>query len=140
MSLYSYGWSEWMCDYTNERIALLGRQFSLPDWNRRLRYLSDSLTDAGLPDLPVLSLLLTPAVYVWGVLILPVWILQRKRRRAGRIALLLPVLILLFLQFFGPVNGNYGRYLLPVTLSFPLLLLMVFAQGRTTDQASARQG
>ena len=122
-----YGWSAWMCEYTNDRIAPLGKSFSLPDWNLKGRSISDSLMDAGLLNVPPFSLMMTPAVYCWTIIALLCWILGQKRGsgRSGRLVLTIPSLLTMLVMFIGPTNGWYSRYMLSLTAFLSVLTLML---------------
>ncbi|MBQ8072599.1 MAG: hypothetical protein IJ231_02435 [Clostridia bacterium] len=126
MSYYEYGWSAWMCDFANRKITGLGRQFRLPAWNEKLRYISDSLVDAGLFNVPPFSLLMTPALYSWGLIALFCWCLGGRGRKPRRVplTLLIPSLVTFLVMFAGPTNGYYSRYMLTLTAALPVLLLM----------------
>lgn len=123
----TYGWSSWMCEYTNEQIADLGKSFSLPEWNRRLRYISDSLVDAGVFQVPPFSLLMTPSLYSWTLITLLFWVAGEKKSniRRGMLALTIPSLITFLVLFAGPTNAWYTRYMLPLTSSLPFLILLL---------------
>ena len=121
---YSYGWMENICENTNEMIQGLGKTFSLPEWGRRFRTLADSFTEAGLLNFPLLSFLMTPAVYSWSLLAALFWAAGRKiRRNPAVFAQTAPAFIIFLFLFTGPVNGYYGRYMLPLTMYLPFMLL-----------------
>lgn len=130
MNYDSYGWSAWMCEFTNNCISDLGKAFSLPDWNKRYRFIFDSMLDAGLLNLPPFSLMMAPSLYIWTLLAMLCWIFGRKKDvlRPRQLALMMPSLLTLLVQFAGPTNGFYGRYLLPLTSFLPFLLLMLLFQ------------
>ena len=123
----TYGWSAWMCEYTNEKIASLGKAFSLPEWNKRFRFLSDSIVEAGLFQVPPFSLLMTPAFYSWTLIALLGWIAGKKKSasRSGMLVLVIPSIITFLVLFAGPTNGYYTRYMLPLTSFLPFLILML---------------
>ena len=126
MNYYTYGWMENICENTNELIRGLGKSFSLPEWGRRFRTLADSFTEAGLLNFPLLSFLMTPAVYSWSLLAALCWAVGRGIRRNPAIfAQIVPAFAVLLTLFTGPTNGFYGRYMLPLTVYLPVMLLML---------------
>ena len=126
MKYYTNGWTEIISDYTNELIEGLGKQFTLPSWSKRFRILKDSVIEAGLLNILPLSLLMTPSLYYWGTLILLCWAgLRKKREGTALFYIIIPPLIILLITLFGPANGSYGRYLLPVTAFLPTMIMMM---------------
>ena len=126
MNYYSYGWSDRMCSYINENIAPLEKSFFLPEWNKRFRLISDSIFEAGLFQVPGFSAMMTSAVYSWALLILFGWVMSQKgKRKAGIAAFCVIPLLLMLVQFGGPSNGDYGRYMLPITAFIPFMAGML---------------
>ncbi len=126
MYYYTYGWMENICRNTNELILDLGKSFSLPEWSRRFRTLADSFTEAGLLNFPPLSFLMTPAIYSLSLMAALGWTVGRKVRRNPAIfAQIIPAFVILLALFSGPANGFYGRYMLPLTMYLPVMLLML---------------
>ena len=133
----TYGWSAWMCNFTNEKIAGLEKSFTLPKWNQRFRYISDSLVDAGLLHFPPISLMMTPALYNWMLIALLCWVCRKKDRRSRSLSfiMLLPSLLTFLVLFAGPTNGYYTRYMLPLTSFMPFLPLMLILLAGSKDQS-----
>lgn len=127
LDYYTFGWSAWMCECANEQLEGLGDSFSLPEWNRRLRFISDSLVDAGLFNLPPFSILMTPALYNWTLIWMLFRVLEKKRsrKRPDMLALLIPALLVFLVLFMGPMNAYYSRYMLPLTAFLPFLACML---------------
>ena len=116
-----------MCEYANDRMEPLGKAFSLPEWNKKLRYISDSLVDAGLFNLPPFSILMIPALYSW-MLISMLCRAVRKRGnacRAEQLSLMIPSLLTFLVLFDGPMNAYYTRYMLPLISFLPFLAVML---------------
>ena len=139
MNYYTNGWTETISDYTNELIEGLGKRFTLPAWSRRFRILKDSIIEAGLLNLLPMSMLMTPAFYYWGTLILLCWAVGRKRKKtAALLNIIIPPLFILLIILLGPANGSYGRYLLPVTAFLPAMVMMILImrdeEGYITEQ------
>ena len=123
----SYGWSAWMCEYANDRMEPLGKAFSLPEWNKSLRYISDSLVDAGLFNLPPFSLLMIPALYSWLLISLLCRAVRKRGNafRAEQLSLMIPSLLTFLVLFAGPTNAYYSRYMLPLTSFLPFMTVML---------------
>ena len=134
MYRYSYGYSDLNINFANQNIAPLGKSFSLPSWSAKLRKNIDMLWDGGLSEFPLFSFLMSAPVYFWGMILLVCWVIRRRSRTAATL-LVCPVLLLLFL-LVGPTSGDYGRYLLPVSCSLPILAAMslrLVRQSSSTD-------
>ena len=123
----TYDRSARMCETIHQNIRPLGKAFALPEWNKKFRFISDSLVDAGLFQVPPFSLLMTPALFSWGLLALLGWAAGRKKdgARRARLALLVPSLMTFLVLFAGPTNAYYSRYMLPLTSFLPFLAVML---------------
>ena len=124
----SYLSSDEIIQKTNGELSPLGIGFSLPAWSARWKTVSDSLAAGGLFSLPLFGLLMTPAFYTWALLALLCWTAGRGRGRAGLALCVLPALQLL-IQFAGPTNGYYSRYMLPIVSVLPFLAGMLILYG-----------
>lgn len=138
----SYSSSDNIVREINDELRKLDIGFSIPAWNATWKSISDSLVTGGLYELPVFGLLMTPAFYTWGLLIILCWTAGRSRsqKKEGITLCWLPFLQLL-VQFAGPTNGFYGRYLLPIACVMPFLvtmLLILHGEGADTGQAKQR--
>ena len=69
-------------------------------------------------DIPMLSAMYSPALYVWAFLILVAYAFHRGNRRA--LVLTVPLAMLLLTVLAGPLNGQL-RYALPIACALPLL-------------------
>lgn len=83
-------------------------------------------------DIPVLSAIYSPALYVWAFLILVAYATHRGNRRA--LVLAVPMAMLLITVLAGPLNGQL-RYTLPIACALPLLAgcLLAPAPSRRKD-------
>lgn len=83
-------------------------------------------------DIPVLSAIYSPALYVWAFLILVAYATHRGNRRA--LVLAVPMAMLLITVLAGPLNGQL-RYTLPIACALPLLAgcLLAPASSRRKD-------
>ncbi len=68
-------------------------------------------------DIPVLSAIYSPALYVWAFLVMLAYAAHRGNRRA--LVLAVPMAMLLLTVLAGPLNGQL-RYVLPVACALPL--------------------
>lgn len=114
--LYDNSWSTVNYNFTNQKIAPLGKSFSQPERFAAARAMHDRLMLLS-ENVPVLDILCTPALYAWAVILAFCWALRRKNRRL--IAWTVFPFLLLLLNLFTPANAYYGRYMLPVMLALP---------------------
>ncbi len=121
---YSYEYSAGIMDHVNEIIEPLGQAFSYPECTAKLRRVEDDLMYRG-KTLPGFSMLLTPAVYSWLLMLALFYGLRRKNTWA--ISLLFIPLAMMLMYILGPCNGTYGRYVYPVVVSAPVLIPMFLA-------------
>jgi len=141
MNYYTYGWMENILDVTNRMIEDLGKGFYLPEWNQKLRTITDSSTEAGVLNFPVFSFLMTPAVYSWCLLTALCWGMGRGiRNHPWFFAQTVPAAVILIILFLGPTNGFYGRYMLPIVEYLPFLLLMLPLLRQREEEMEKRKG
>lgn len=91
--------------------------------------LRDALTfyDLLWMKLPVLNMLMTSALYVWGVLI--VLFLAAIRRHKTAVLAAVMYLGLIFTVLVGPSNAiNYERYVFPCILGMPYLISLILSE------------
>lgn len=69
---------------------------------------------------PILSVLMTPAFYFWGLVILWFHKFRKKNKRINVILVLTSITMLVC--FTAPSSAYYGRYEYPVIMMFPLTL------------------
>ena len=137
----TYDWSARMCEITNLDIRPLGKAFALPEWNKKFRFIGDSLVEAGLFQLPPFSLMMTPALFSWGLLALLGWAAGKRKDGAirARLSLLAPSLLIFLVLFAGPTNAYYSRYMLPLTSFLPFLAAMLTHPGPAAASAADRR-
>ena len=121
---YSYRWSETCIEDTNKAIKALGQAFSYPESTAGFRSASDRIYVA-IRSFPGFSLLMTPAVYTWLMLIMLFYGI--RRRKTAALALLAPPLGTLLMCVLGPCNGYYGRYQFPAVVLMPILIPLFLA-------------
>ncbi len=131
--LYNYSWSDVNYQFTNKKIAPLDRSFSQIDGLTSVRAMHDQLMTLS-EDLPVLSVLCTPALYSWAVILALCWAVRRKN--PALIAWTVFPSALLLLNFLTPANAYYGRYMLPVMITLPFLFSFLTGFPETDSPAS----
>jgi len=132
--VYTYNHSKNRIEETNGYLEPIGKSFSYPESTDRARKIHDYF-DAGYREFPLVSFFVTPAVYVWCVIILFCYVI-RKRNRQSVVLMTLPLLVFL-ICLVGPCNGYYGRYAFPVVTAIPLLIPMI--RGLTSGRPSEKR-
>jgi hypothetical protein len=79
----------------------------------------------GLSLVPVVSCLINPVYYVWGVIYVLIDAIFRKHPRHLYL-LLLPLFLQLINVILGPAVFNHPRYFYPVYYSLPFILLFAY--------------
>ena len=129
---YDFAWSVYQMKDANRQIKSLGLRFSYPEATGCFRDFGDRVF-AFRDSLPGFSLLLTPAVYAW-VLLLALFYSIHTVNRAS-IVLLLPALLNLLKCLAGPYNAHYMRYSYPLVFLLPFLLGMIWILHKKRDPA-----
>ena len=84
---------------------------------------------------PVLSLLLSSATYVWMMVVCAVYML--RRRQWTKLALWVPLWGVLAICLIGPCNGStYMRYLYPAILVLPFVWAATFTKRKMMGKAA----
>ena len=84
---------------------------------------------------PVLSLLLSSATYVWMMVVCAVYML--RRRQWTKLALWVPLWGVLAICLIGPCNGStYMRYLYPAILVLPFVWAAIFTKRKMMGKAA----
>lgn len=119
---YSYSLStKRMADVNNVPDDKLPVQLSYPESLKWARDWYETLRE-GLFSLPVINILMVPAAYI-NLFVL--WIFYGIRKKCNTFFVLgLPVFIQLILIFFGPCNATYFRYVYPIVMLLPIMLLV----------------
>lgn len=124
MQTYNYGWSEQCMDTANRLLEPLGISFSYPDSLDGYREVYQIVRNSG-DRLPLISMFMKPALYVWTVAFLVICGLRYRSRNVLAIAAV-PVFMIL-ICFLGPCNGVYARYLYPIMMALPLQVRMTLS-------------
>ena len=122
---YTYSWSNKVLENTNIILKPIGVEFSHPARFDRIKHISDEGIRV-ITRFPLISLLMTPACYVWAIMLILFFSIKTKAKQLSSF-IALPFFVIL-VCFMGPTNGSYGcRYLLPVIVFMPLLVPMAAA-------------
>ena len=116
---FSYDWSATCMERANNALEPIKQTFSYPKKTAAFRSFSD-LFFSKINSFPVLSLLMTPAVYTWILIVMFFYAVKKKRYEA--LSLVMIPLAILLICVLGPCNGNYGRYTFPIVVILPFLI------------------
>ena len=121
-SQWSYGLSQGLMELVNSVEDLQGIDctFYYPEAFDSARITYETLRER-IFELPVLSLLKSPAAYVWMLMLLAFYLI--KERVYKGLALTVPLVLSVGICILGPCNGDYFRYLYGVTLCLPIIFV-----------------
>ncbi len=121
---YTYRWSNQVMKKTNSILEPIGVEFSHPAKFDGIRHINDAVFRE-IKNVPVISLIMTPACYVWVILLILFYSIKTKARKL--ISLIALPFFTVLVCFLGPTNGSYTRYLFPIIVAMPLLIPMAIA-------------
>lgn len=122
---YTYEQSATFMTYVNDALDEIGMSIHYPEWSGRYRHKYEELRER-LFSLPVLSLFVRSASYVW---ILILWFFYLVKNRRTRLILpAFPMLLSLGVALIASRNGDYFRYLYGIALSLPVIAALGQAQ------------
>lgn len=127
---FTYDWSETCMERANTALEPLARTFSYPEETAFARAFSDQFFKR-INSFPVISLLMTPAIYTWILIIMLFYSFRAKKYKAFSV-MIIPLAILL-ICILGPCNGDYGRYTFPIVVILPFLLPIYMDLIKTGD-------
>lgn len=117
---YTYQYSLEKMEIANRRCEKLQTDFRHPDELDNYRNKYEQIRE-NIWSMPVLSFLLLPATYSWALIVLLFYCIYKRNRYA--ICMTIPMLIQLLICLAGPCNGYYFRYLYPVAVCLPMVML-----------------
>ena len=121
-NLYSYEKStEKMAELNEVFDKAYGLHFSYPSAFDSIRTNYESFRE-NLYHLPVLSLLLSPAFYIWCLFLWFFYCIRYKNNEA--LLITVPPVTLLLIYMAGPTYGWYFRYLYSLTACLPMIILL----------------
>ena len=118
LSYFTYEWGKYQMDKLNQSIQT---DFHMPEALTYARNSYEALRE-DIFNLPVLSLLKTPAFYIWIALLLMGYCL-RKKSLVG-VIFCCPMLVQMLIFITGPTNGYYCRYEYPMFIYLPVVVLL----------------
>ena len=105
----------------NEQLHIEGAGFHHPDSLEGLRRVELDIWYT-LKGLPVLRFMFSSSTYVWGILILLAYAIIRRNRYM--LCLITPPVLTILVLMAGPCGGGYNRYIIPLAVSLPMLIIM----------------
>lgn len=129
---YSYSMSQDYIKKNNnqENLQNIGVVFYYPEILDEARTKYEKLRES-IFELPVISLLRSPAAYVWTLMLLVFYLI--KGRNYKGLALTMPLLLSVGICFLGPRNGNYFRYLYGVSVCLPIVFFLCLYLCKTSE-------
>lgn len=118
LTYFTYEWGKYQMESLNESIQT---DFHMPESLNYARNSYETLRE-DIFNLPILSLLKTPAVYIWIALLFMGYCL-RKKSLVG-IIYCCPMFVQLLIFITGPTNGYYCRYEYPMFIYLPVVILL----------------
>lgn len=107
--------------HVNDALEEIGMDIHYPEWSYIFQRIYETLREK-IFAMPVLSILLSPAAYVW---LLITWIFYLFREKDARMALpTVPMFLSLCVAFAGSRNGDNYRYLYAITVSLPIIITL----------------
>ncbi len=120
-NLYSYEKSTEKMEEVNAVFEeAYGLRISYPAAFHSIRTYYEAFRE-NLYHLPVLSVLLSPAFYIWCLLLWFFYCIRHKSK--GTLLITVPPLTLLLIYMAGPTYGWYFRYLYSLTACLPIVIL-----------------
>lgn len=119
--VYSYKEiSQQQIDIQKDKCSRYGMKFSLPSNLKKYRENFEQLRE-WVFSLPILVLLLKPFSYVWIVIAWSLYCIRSKNKKA--ILMCVPLLVQCLICVAGPANGAYFRYLYPIAMCLPIVIM-----------------
>lgn len=120
-SCATYEQSAIFMTHVNDALEEIGMDIHYPEWSDIFQQMYETLREK-IFEMPVLSLFLSPAAYVWLLIAWFFYLLWAKDFKA--ILSTMPMLLSLCIAFAGPRNGDNYRYLYAITVSLPVIIAL----------------
>lgn len=118
---YTYEQSATFMTYVNDALDEIGMSIHYPEWSDRYRHKYEELRER-LFSLPVLSLFVRSASYVWALIL---WFFYLVKNRRTRLILpAFPMFLSLGVALIASRNGDYFRYLYGIAFSLPVIVML----------------
>lgn len=119
---YKYGENILMPDLNNKFQTIgIPSAFEYPKQLKKYRDTYEQLRES-LAELPIISLLKSAATYSWVLILLVVYCIKNKNTEA--LALTVPSCMQLLIALAGPCNGWYFRYIYPIAVCLPVVVVV----------------
>lgn len=118
---YSYKWSLDCMESANKSILEMSTKISYPENLDEYRMIYQGIRESFM-RVPVLNLLSRTSSFFWMLFIWFSYCILSKGKIS--IALMMPLLVLIFALIAGPCNGRYFRYSYPYALCLPVVILL----------------
>ena len=118
---YTYEQSAIFMTYVNDALDEIGMSIHYPEWSERYRRKYEELREK-LFSIPVLSLFVRSASYVWALILWCFYLLKTKKIRFVLSAL--PMLLSLGVALMASRNGDYFRYLYGIAFCLPVIVML----------------
>lgn len=116
---FSFEWSEAIMEVANEYCKELNTDFRYPLHVKSLQHNYETIRDTFF-RLPIIGAFNAAPIYLWISLVMLAYNVKHKNMRA--LVALTPIFMIFLINFAGPTNGNYFRYVYPVMLYLPIAL------------------
>lgn len=118
----SYSWSEHYMEVVrnHKNLKEIGLSIQYPERLGKARTAYENLREKVF-ELPVLSILKSPAAFVWTLILLVFYLLKEKAWTG--LAQTIPLILSVGICFLSPRNGDYFRYLYGVSLCLPVVII-----------------
>lgn len=117
----TYERSAMFMEHANDALEEIGMDIHYPEWSYIFRQMYETLREK-LWAMPIFSLFLSSAAYVWILLVWLFYLLWEKDLK--RVLPTVPMLLALCIAFLGPRNGEHYRYIYGITVSLPIIILL----------------
>ena len=121
---YNYKGSNDRIIALNGYLEPIGADFSHPSQWNDARIFYENIRD-NFTYVPPIILLMFSATYTWTIILLMFYGIYKKIPQA--LCMLIMPAVLVVMCLFGPCNGFYGRYLYPVLIIFPFMIVLYFS-------------
>lgn len=124
---YRYGWSVEKMDSINKKAIYMPSFLSYPESQTAFQAGYEVFRES-FSKVPILNFPFITASYFWILFVWFAYCVYRKKRIS--IAIMMPLLILVFVLIAGPANARYFRYIYPYSLCLPAVIIL----GLTIEQ------
>ena len=124
----NYGLSRHWMEELNGFMEPLGAVFYYPTQFDYARGLYNVVREENFAYVPPIILLMFSSTYTWPLILLLFYGIYKKLSQA--LCMLIVPAVLIGICLLGPCNAFYGRYIYPILLIFPIMILLYFSLKR----------